>query len=204
MFFESWDAWVSYVGSGHMLVRDIEGRYLVCHRSHKDDWMYPGGLRDTDHCHHLETAKREFFEETGALFPGGSVFVHEDGRRERTPNLCERLPEKIGSRVSRGGGEHIVYFVQLTVPMAELPGLKGDSEKASRNGAQLGGPIDQHWPSRPDAECDRWSAVTTEELQAMVPKNGATLRNYCEEYCVLADNLKPRPRPEAGCIARGE
>jgi len=177
----SWDDWVHYIGSGHMLVRDSEGRYLISHRGNldwgkkNDDWMYPGGLRDNVDDPHIGTAKREFFEEIGVDFPD---------------RLCVRPPEQIGVRTTLAGGKHVVFFAQLTVPMSEIPGLKSDTNRKLRHGAEKGGPIDQNFPYRKDAECDRWAAVTTQEVVAMKAMS-AELRRYCEEYFRIADEKKP-------------
>merc|ERR1712224_1119256 len=99
-------------------------------------------------------------------------------------------PEQIGVRITNAGGKHIVFFAQLTVPVSEIPGLKSDTNRKLRHGADVGGPIDQNFPYRHDAECDRWAAVTTRELKAMKAMN-AELRRYCEDYFLIADEKKP-------------
>ncbi|MFS3129882.1 NUDIX hydrolase [Nocardioides sp. Bht2] len=59
---------------GQMLIRDTEGRVLLCHLTYKRDWDLPGGVVEVGESPHL-AASREIEEELALTIPAGEIVL---------------------------------------------------------------------------------------------------------------------------------
>lgn len=154
-------------GSGHIILRDWKGRYLLLRNRKSRHWGYPGGQVDrndqwsigaaprcggaptvtkVDSCDgRLNAALREFYEESGATFP-------------------HNLLTKAGIRVLRSDGNNWLFIAELKCGFRMVQGLYYDdyTYQHSRHGVKRGGEVRRG--NRHGAECDRWAAVNFEEL----------------------------------------